>query len=48
MDKHIGHPSQMYGVEEMRLVGGKADVMRQKGILEFLDAGEEKNASYYI
>lgn len=28
MDKHIGHPSQMYGVEEMRLVGGKADGMR--------------------
>lgn len=28
MNKYIGHPSQIYGVEQMRLVGGKADGMR--------------------
>ena len=26
--EYIGHPSQMYGVQEMRLVGGKGDDMR--------------------
>ena len=28
MNKYIGHPLQLYGVEEMRLVGGKGDGMR--------------------
>ena len=28
VDAHIGHPSQLYGVEEVRLVGGKGDGMR--------------------
>lgn len=28
MKEYIGHPSQIYGVEEMRLVGGKGDGMR--------------------
>lgn len=28
MKKYVGHESQIYGVEEMRLVGGKADGMR--------------------
>lgn len=28
MDKYIGHPHQVYGVEEMRLTGGKGDGMR--------------------
>lgn len=28
MNKYIGHPSQLYGVEEKRLVGGKGDGMR--------------------
>ena len=28
MNKYIGHPLQLYGIEEMRLVGGKADGMR--------------------
>ena len=42
MDKYIGHHLQLYGVEEMRLVGGKGDGMRilnvrnNKG-LEFID-----------
>ena len=27
-NKYIGHENQIYGVEEMRLVGGKADGMR--------------------
>ena len=28
MNKYIGHPAQIYGVEEMRLTGGKGDGMR--------------------
>ena len=28
MNTYIGHPSQLYGVEEVRLVGGKGDGMR--------------------
>lgn len=28
MNKYIGHPLQLYGVQEMRLVGGKGDGMR--------------------
>ncbi len=28
MEKYIGHPNQVYGVEEMRLVGGRGDGMR--------------------
>jgi len=28
MDKHIGHEKQLYGVDELRLVGGKGDGMR--------------------
>jgi len=28
MNPYIGHPSQLYGVEEHRLVGGKGDGMR--------------------
>ena len=28
MNKYIGHDSQVYGVEEHRLVGGKGDGMR--------------------
>ena len=28
MNKYIGHEQQLYGVREMRLVGGKADGMR--------------------
>ncbi len=28
MNKYIGHPSQLYGVKETRMVGGKADGMR--------------------
>lgn len=28
MNRYIGHESQLYGVEEMRLVGGRADSMR--------------------
>jgi len=28
MNQYIGHPSQLYGVEELRLVGGKGDGMR--------------------
>lgn len=28
MNKYIGHQNQLYGVEEMRLTGGKADGMR--------------------
>ena len=28
MNKYIGHPLQLWGVEEMRLVGGKGDGMR--------------------
>ena len=28
MNKYIGHPTQIYGVEEMRLTGGKGDGMR--------------------
>jgi len=28
MNPYIGHPSQLFGVEEVRLVGGKADGMR--------------------
>jgi len=28
MNKYIGHPLQLYGVEEMRIVGGKGDGMR--------------------
>ncbi|MBR5307923.1 MAG: aldose 1-epimerase family protein [Clostridia bacterium] len=28
MNKYIGHPSQLYGIEEMRLCGGKAEGMR--------------------
>ena len=28
MNKYIGHPSQLYGIEEHRLVGGKGDGMR--------------------
>lgn len=28
MNKYIGHPLQLYGVEEMRLVGGRGDGMR--------------------
>lgn len=28
MNPYIGHPSQLYGVEEVRLIGGKADGMR--------------------
>lgn len=28
MENYIGHPQQLYGVEEMRLVGGKGDGMR--------------------
>ena len=28
MNKYIGHHLQLYGVEEMRLVGGKGDGMR--------------------
>jgi len=28
MNKYIGHPSQLYGIEEHRLVGGKGDNMR--------------------
>ena len=28
MNDYIGHESQLYGVEEVRLVGGKGDGMR--------------------
>lgn len=28
MNKYIGHPSQLYGVREVRAIGGKADGMR--------------------
>ena len=28
MNKYIGHDSQVYGIEEHRLVGGKGDGMR--------------------
>jgi len=28
MNKYIGHPTQLYGIEEHRLVGGKGDGMR--------------------
>ena len=28
MNKYIGHTSQLYGIEEHRLVGGKGDGMR--------------------
>ncbi len=28
MNKYIGHPLQLYGVEEMRIVGGKGDGMK--------------------
>lgn len=28
MNPYIGHPSQLYGVEEVRLIGGKGDGMR--------------------
>ena len=28
MNRYLGHPSQLYGVEEHRLVGGKGDGMR--------------------
>ena len=28
MNKYAGHQNQIYGVEEMRLTGGKADGMR--------------------
>lgn len=32
MNPYIGHPFQMYGVQEMRLVGGKADGMRMLSV----------------
>ena len=28
MNSYIGHDSQLYGVEELRLIGGKGDGMR--------------------
>ncbi len=28
MNKYIGHDSQLYGIEEHRLIGGKGDGMR--------------------
>ena len=28
MNNYIGHPAQIYGVEEVRLVGGRGDGMR--------------------
>lgn len=41
MNKYIGHPLQLYGIEEMRLVGGKGDGMRMLNVrngkgLEFM------------
>lgn len=32
MNKYLGHPMQVYGVEETRLVGGKADGMRMLNV----------------
>jgi len=32
MHKYIGHPSQIYGVEELRLTGGKGDGMRMLSV----------------
>ena len=32
MNKYIGHPMQIYGIEETRLVGGKADGMRMLNV----------------
>ena len=32
MNKYLGHPMQMYGIEEIRLVGGKADGMRMLSV----------------
>jgi len=28
IQKYVGHPSQLYGVEEHRLIGGKGDGLR--------------------
>jgi len=32
MNKYIGHELQLYGVEEVRLVGGKGDGMRMLNV----------------
>lgn len=32
MKKYIGHPTQIYGVEEVRLIGGKGDGMRMLNV----------------
>ena len=41
MNTYIGHPMQLYGVQEVRIVGGKGDGMRLLNVrnatgLEFL------------
>ena len=50
MNSYIGHPSQLSGVEEYRLIGGKGDGMRllqvRNGLgLEFTVSGQSRR--YY-